>query len=172
MLDSFEQVWGANISHVGCQRFRYFIFDNALKDISATGVKFTWHRRGLFQRLDRALYNFEWESFAPGCSVRNLHWLKLDHRPLFISLQSSQYRGDRPFQCLASWMYHKDFGSSVKSNWLPGRSVLEKLEGFKEVVTTRNKQVYGNIFEKKRKLIAELKKIQKVLEFQTTQSLQ
>lgn len=55
------------------------------------------------------------------------------------------------------------------SNELP---VVTNLECTKNKLTEWNKQVFGNIFERKRRLIGELKRVQKVLDVCFSHKLQ
>ncbi|MBA0844987.1 hypothetical protein Goarm_022485, partial [Gossypium armourianum] len=111
ILDGGERKCGASISRVGYKWFIKFLFDNALQDLGASGAKFAWCKGGLSQRLDMAIYNSEWDSFFPECSVMNLYILKFDHRPTLISLKLSVSKGLKPSRCLASWVSHVDFGN-------------------------------------------------------------
>ncbi|TYH48911.1 hypothetical protein ES332_D10G100100v1 [Gossypium tomentosum] len=120
---------------------------------------------GLSQRLDRAICNSEWDSFSPNRSVRNLHRLKSDHRPILISFKLNVSKGLRHFRCLASWMSHVDFGNFVNSSWNTELVVGDNLERFQESVREWNKQVYGNIFVRKRKMISDWKGFKKSLRF-------
>lgn len=50
-------------------------------------------------------------------------------------------------------------------HWQNKLSAFENLEHFKTVVKKWKKDIYGNIFARKRKLVNEVKKVQKILEF-------
>lgn len=113
ILDSTKRSGGASLTHVGCKWFQKFFFDNGLRDMEASGARFTWYRGGLAQRLDRAICNTYWDSFAPDCSVHNIYKLKSDHRPVLISLQPGKRRGNRLFRCLASWFCRSDFRNVI-----------------------------------------------------------
>lgn len=137
---------GVRSSHTGCKWFQKFLFDNGLRDSKASGARFTWYCRGLSQRLDRAIANMDWDSFAPNCIVRNLHRLKSDHRPIFIAIQLRQNKGERLFHCLAIWFCHVDFKNVIRNSWNNDRPIVESLENFKRVISDWNKKVYSNIF--------------------------
>ncbi|PPE01476.1 hypothetical protein GOBAR_DD01506 [Gossypium barbadense] len=143
ILDGGERQGGASISRVGCKWFREFLFDNALQDFGANGTSL--HGVG-------------------ECSMRNFRGLKSDYRLILISPKPSVSKGLRLFRCLASWMSYVDFGNIVSSSWNNELAVGDNLERFQESVKEWNKQVYGNIFVRKRKLISELERVQKVLE--------
>ncbi|KAG8503222.1 hypothetical protein CXB51_001179 [Gossypium anomalum] len=128
ILDSSKRAGGASVSKAGCKWFHEFLFNNALRDLGASGAQFTWCRGNLSLRLDR------------------LHRLKSDHRPILISLRLTTKKGTMPFRCLTSWMLHRNFNNLVHSNWNNEMKVSDNLEHFQEVVERWNKNVYGNIW--------------------------
>lgn len=109
--------------------------------------------------------------FAPECSVRNLHMLKSYHRPILISLKPDKNRGIRPYRYLASWMYHADFRNIITSSLNDELPVGDNLKHFQDSVQEWNKRVYGIIFVRKRRLISDLERVQKVLEVLYSQTL-
>lgn len=127
ILDASDRAGGANISRVGCIWFQDFIFNKGLRDLGFSGPRFTWGRGTLLQRLDRALANSAWDSFAPSCLVCHLSHLKSNHRPILVSLRSVSIRRPRPFRCLDSWMLHPSFKGLVKNSWCYDRDVLTNL---------------------------------------------
>lgn len=86
ILNGNERSGGVRLPHVGCKWFQKFLFDNGLKVFEASGAQFTWYREGLSWGLDRAIENTLWDSFTPNCTIRNLHKLKSDHQPIFITV--------------------------------------------------------------------------------------
>lgn len=105
IISRSEHTGGASLKRPCCKMFQDFLFNNGLRELGFVGPMFTWRRGNLSQRLDRAVYNEAWDSLAPLSSVRRLHRLKSDHRPLIISLDAiKKKRGHRPFRFLASWM--------------------------------------------------------------------
>lgn len=104
-------------------------------DLGFEGSKFTWHRGNLHQRLDRALGNDLGQSEAPNSSVRHLHKLKSNHRPILVSSFSiPDGRKERPFRALAGWFGHVEFREVVKNSWCRGFSVPERLDHFTNLV--------------------------------------
>ncbi|KAH1081879.1 hypothetical protein J1N35_021640 [Gossypium stocksii] len=98
----------------GCSQFRSFFFEHGFFDLGFQGPKFTWSRGTLFQRLDRSLCNKDWQNFASYTTVRHLHKLKSDHRPLLVSMNPVRLeQGFRPFRFLASWLSHPEFRDVV-----------------------------------------------------------
>ncbi|TYG71847.1 hypothetical protein ES288_D05G432000v1 [Gossypium darwinii] len=126
-----------------------FLFDNGVRDLGFSGPRFTWSRGNLSQHLGRVMCNLIWDSFALNCSIRNLHRLKLDHRPILVSLNPLQNRGNRPFRYLANWLLHAEFNGLVSNSWKYDMDVISNLELFKKKkkrVQEWNKHVFGNIF--------------------------
>ncbi|KAK5839595.1 hypothetical protein PVK06_008403 [Gossypium arboreum] len=64
----------------------------------AVGPYFTWHRGGIFERLDRALSNDPWVKAFPNSMVTYLLKINSDHKPLLLSSRPviSSNKG-RPF---------------------------------------------------------------------------
>ncbi|KAA3485236.1 reverse transcriptase [Gossypium australe] len=104
---------------------------------------------GLSQRLDRAASNAAWFFFAPNCYVRNLYRLKSYHRLILLYLKPKQRR----------------------ESWRNDVSVEDNLNQFQVEVQDWNKTVYGNIFQRKRQLISELKRVQCIMELRYSQCL-
>lgn len=90
---------------------------------------------------------------------------------MLVTIQPKINRGDRPFHCIVGWFYHKDFQNIITSCWRNEVPVVENLDLFKDRVSYWNKKVYGNIFYHKRRLIGELKKVQKIVDYRFLQSL-
>lgn len=59
-----------------------------LIDLGFHGPKFTWQRRSLLERLDRALNNQVWRIIFSEASIFHLTRLHSDPRPLLVKVQS------------------------------------------------------------------------------------
>ncbi|TYG88190.1 hypothetical protein ES288_A12G001900v1 [Gossypium darwinii] len=165
LLDVSERRGGSATSRNRCAFFSQdFLFNYELRDLGYCGSRFTWSRGGLSQHLDQAIENSSFDIFAPECLVRNLHRLKSNHRPIFVSLKPRQVEGTRPFRCLDSWMLHSEFRMLASSNWNSEESVVNMMENFRVKVQNWNNHVYLNIFSRKKQLIHELKIVQRLME--------
>ncbi|KAF7811130.1 putative ribonuclease H protein At1g65750 family [Senna tora] len=133
---------------------------NSLVDLGFSGPGFTWERGGVAARLDRALANMGWRNMFPEASVLHLPPLKSDHSPILIrthGMVDSGAHKDRPFRFLASWLLHDDFPNVVKDSWQ-----LDwhwSLSTFQEKIKGWNRDVFGNIFRKKERLLRRLQGI-------------
>lgn len=98
--------------------------------------------------------------------MENLCHLTLDHSPILLRCKSVYVeRHDRPFQFLAAWSSHDGFEAVVRKAWDEGHhSVIQRLDRVGEESLVFNRDVFGNIFRKKRTLEVRLRGIQWILE--------
>ncbi|TYH79478.1 hypothetical protein ES332_D03G067200v1 [Gossypium tomentosum] len=102
----------------GCKLFQDFIQLNALRDLGFKGPQFTWRRGSIFERLGRAIDNFEWFWLFLAIVVYYLTRLKSNHRPLLTSKESTiMPRSIGPFRFLSSWVSHPSFNLLIQERW-------------------------------------------------------
>lgn len=88
----------------------------------------------------------------------------MDHCPLLFKLSdSSQSRLDRPFHFEKMWLNHPGFCRVVKDAWDCSPSLYLAISSFKTLASNWNKEVFGNLFAKKRKNLARIGGLQKAL---------
>lgn len=134
--------------------------------MGASGPKFTWTngRQGsanVQKRLDRGLCNEDWRAMFPEGMIQNLPRTYSDHAPLLISphgMHSITFM-HRPFRFEAAWIMDATFGDVVLSSW-NGSNLREKIDNFSKAAISWNKNVFGNIFRKKRWTLARIKGVQ------------
>ncbi|KAM5573208.1 hypothetical protein ABKV19_012976, partial [Rosa sericea] len=150
--------------------FANWVDRNHMIDMGYIGADFTWRgiRNGeeILERLDRGLCNISWRHEFPYALVQHVARLKSDNCPIFINLCSAQTPSPtlKPFRFEAMWLNHSEFGEFSRQNWsLEELSISSKVDLFTSAVKKWNVEVFGNIFRKKRRLIARLAGIQKVL---------
>jgi len=87
-----------------------------------------------------------------------------DHNPLLLRFGGLPLaRGLRPFRFEAAWIDHHDYGALVKNSWhFP--NITASLNNVKENSIIFNKEVFGNIFQRKKHIENRLKGIQNYLE--------
>ncbi|XP_074314900.1 uncharacterized protein LOC141651074 [Silene latifolia] len=146
-----------------CNLFNNWIESCQLIEVEFSGPAHTW-ARGKSEatrqsaRLDRALCNSEWSLMFSDASVRHLPAIQSDHCPLLISpngfapLNSVQ----RPFRFQAAWMTHENFSEFIASNWETNNNLVSQLSDLSEKLQHWNETVFGNIFRKKRELMARI----------------
>lgn len=83
MLDD-EKMGGSSEYKSSCALFQQFCDDFCLKDLGFKGPRFTWNRGPVFESLDRALCNLQWEMLLPSTTVYHLQRIKSNHHHLAI----------------------------------------------------------------------------------------
>ncbi|KAI9093888.1 hypothetical protein K1719_026886 [Acacia pycnantha] len=147
ILNHDERQGGSTHRADGCSLFNNFVNSNGLMDMGSQGPKFTWRRGSLFMRLDWAICNPQWLHSFPSCEVTHLAKIKLDHRPIHISLGSGSKASHfyTPFKFLAPWISHPDFSSIVKRVWSSEESLIQRIDSFVKEIQIWNSKVFGGI---------------------------
>nr|XP_023919431.1 uncharacterized protein LOC112030994 [Quercus suber] len=139
-------------------------------DLGFSGPKFTWSNKreigNLIQcRLDRCWVNPDWRAYYSEANVTHLARINSDHCPLLLNLNpDSGSCSNRPFRFQSVWLSHKDFPAVVRDAWA---GMEDNLEGAISRFTTRaqkwNKDIFGNVFTRKAKILNRLLGIQRAL---------
>ena len=169
ILSSADKCGGNPINMRRAQIFNDCLDVCNLIDLGFQGPKYTWINKqeiGYFiqERLDRAFVNQEWTDLYPEASVTHLTWVHSDHCPILLSLDKPpSLRLTRPFRFQPVWMSHPLFENVFTQNWASELSLNTNLSKFTEVIILWNKETFGNIFHRKRRVEARLAGIQKAL---------
>ncbi|KAG7578919.1 Reverse transcriptase domain [Arabidopsis thaliana x Arabidopsis arenosa] len=158
--------------------FGNWISDLSLIDMGFNGNRFTW-RRGkvesnfIAKRLDRVLCcaqsRLKWQE----ATVTHLPFLSSDHAPLYVQL-SPEGKGDpkrRPFRFEAAWLSHEGFKEMLLASWNRNLSTPAALEELQTTLRRWNREVFGNIQQRKEKLVEEIKIVQDLLDLNQTDAL-
>ncbi|KAH1063505.1 hypothetical protein J1N35_028492 [Gossypium stocksii] len=110
--------------------------------------------------------NTAWVQQFPNSLITHLPKIKSDHRPLLLSLNPalSLPRG-RPFRFLAGWAEHPNFGNFVEEHWGFSGDMSISLNTLSRDLKDWNNRVYGYISSRKRLLLNELTRFQKIIDF-------
>jgi len=153
-----------------CSLFEKWIDDNAFIDLGFTGPPFTWSR-GLnpetkkCARLDRGLCNQEWRLLFEEAGVHHLLQNQSDHCPIliapygFISLKHTL----KPFRFQAAWFTHDSFKNYLQENWRRDSPLYPQLLHFSDELIKWNREVFGNLFYRKKQLWSRIEGIQQKL---------
>jgi hypothetical protein len=102
----------------------------------------------------------------PEATVEHLVRRHSDHN--LILSRCFNYTGcveERPFWFQAAWSTHSEYHDLVKNSWARDQNNIVKcLQNVANDSTTFNKEVFGNIFARKKELEARLRGIQRTLE--------
>lgn len=157
VTSSRERVGGADENFRLCLDFADCIEDCGLIDMGFSGSPFTWSRSNLKQRLDRVLCNSAWQSKFPNSSVTHVPLESFDHSGLLFKIDNGSTRTWRNyFKFLGAWMDHSDFENQVKFSWCNSNSWNENLNRLTTNLKSWNKEVFGNIFRRKHRILKRI----------------
>ncbi|XP_019152396.1 PREDICTED: uncharacterized protein LOC109149189 [Ipomoea nil] len=166
-----------NFGNNRCAGMRQWIFKEGLIDLGFFGARYTWTRgkeKATFTgaRLDRALCNLEWTTNHPETKVTHLTRVCSDHSPLLIELGSTtRTSGNLAFQFQAAWIRHPMFLKMIEGHWKSNMSIIENITATQNNCKEWNKSVFGNIENRKRKLMARIDGIQRCMGSQSSNGL-
>ncbi|KAL5736384.1 hypothetical protein ACOSQ2_031172 [Xanthoceras sorbifolium] len=159
--------------------FADWINNNNLIDLGFVGQNITWlNKRGsrdeVWCRLNRALCFMDWRMLFPEGFVKHLPRTHSDHCPILLKLHSSHTPCSllKPFRFEAMWMCHAEFDRIIFGEWnVSEGNVLDKILSLSNKLKLWNKESFGCIFQRKRRLLARLQGIQKHLSIDHKQGL-
>ncbi|KAK7859228.1 hypothetical protein CFP56_007765 [Quercus suber] len=138
-------------------------------DLSFHGARYTWVNKQevgfvIQEWLDKAFANCAWSKLYPEANMQHLTRIHSDHCPILLSfVNPPELHLPRPFRFQQFWLSHPQFGKLQSDNWLEHYELDANLQNFTEVVKIWNKEVFGNIFQRKARIEARLNGIQKAL---------
>ncbi|XP_023878931.2 uncharacterized protein LOC111991384 [Quercus suber] len=135
-------------------------------DIGFLGTHYTWSNQRplthlIQERIDRVFVNVEWNGLFLEASVQHLERAHSNHCPVLLCLNRSQdVNFPRPFRFQLTWLTHLDFPRVVRE----ARASLTRLpvavSTFVDKARIWNKNVFGNLFHRKKRVFARLGGIQ------------
>ncbi|KAI9085778.1 hypothetical protein K1719_032192 [Acacia pycnantha] len=154
-----EQQGGGRVSGTRCHKFNEWIEDCNFIDIETQGPFFTWKGpkwEGLervYKRLDHCLCSVSWHEKFEDAVVCVLPRVCSDHHPLLVKLsKENKARRPRQFKYEAMWKMHESFDSMLETSWRHNGETHDKLVILQSDLIEWNKEVFGNLEGKKRRL--------------------
>ena len=138
-------------------------------DIGFSRPRYTWsnHKplsRLVQERIDRLFVNFEWNNLHPEAVVLHLEKNHSDHNPVKLCLDKNRKSHPlRPSRFQPMWLSHPTFPGVVKEAWANPPSLHQAMSNFTIKANIWNKNQFGNLFQRKRRIPAMLKGIQESL---------
>ncbi|CAL1358713.1 unnamed protein product [Linum trigynum] len=153
-----------------CRIFNERINEAELVDLGYSGPNFTWTRgeeSGTYKasRIDRSLCNTLWNAVFPNTNVRHLSCLNSDHNPILTSFatQGHSFHPPRAFKFEAAWLTDNTLLNTIAGAWDPSAPLPNSLLALSSVLQTWNRDVFGNVQQKKRRLLGRIHGVEKRL---------
>ncbi|XP_021724684.1 uncharacterized protein LOC110691999 [Chenopodium quinoa] len=124
-------------------------------------------------RLDSALCNADWSLRFPNVTTKDLPAVQSDHCPILISPNGFAPIASikKPFKFQAAWLTHDNFREFIETKWDKSRPLFPLLKKVSDELQDWNRNVFHNIFKKKRNLLARIGGVQKCLASQRSRDL-
>lgn len=162
LVSSADKCGGSSVGRFG--GLKDWIDRNALIDMGFIGSCFTWSNNRVKERLDRGFCSCSWRALFSEAFIQHLAKTKSDHCPILLQLHSnvSINRNSSPFRFQAMWLSHENYADFIDSSWknLNG-DFCSKVKDLSTALSRWNKDVFGHLFHKKKRLLARIAGIQK-----------
>ena len=161
-----EKTGGSSTVTGVCNIFSNWFHNNGIHELQFKGPKYTWSRGSLSKRLDRAMCNKAWFLQNYNASVLHLPKVASDHRPILIRFDQNSQNNNFPklFHFMATWLTDSRFTDFTKTHWQNGVPYDRAVSEFIQQVQHWNKNIFGNIFQRKKILLARIGGVQIALE--------
>lgn len=165
LLHADEKRGGVRFCSSSHNAFVRVVEDCEFLDIGFEGPRFTWFRRDVGERLDRALCNKEWQLQFDEGFLTHLPRIKSDHRPILLSYFRTVAAPSvhRPFRFQAAWLTHPSFKEFIKDSWLGSGAWELSYPHLVEALKKWNFEVFGNIFHRKNRVLQRMKGVENIL---------
>lgn len=151
---------------------------NFIIDMGFRGNPFTWKRGKVVntyvaKRLDRVLCcahaRLKWQEAV----VTHLPFFSSDHAPLYVQLepQTMGNPSKRPFRFEAAWLKHEGFKELLLNSWDGEIKTPDALYRLRGTLKKWNREVFGDIQNRKDRLVQDIKLVQDLLELNQTDVL-
>ena len=138
-------------------------------DIGFAGPRYTWsnHRpltHLVQERIDRVFVNLGWNNLHPEAAILHLEKTHFDHCPIKLLFDKPQdIQAPRPFRFQPMWLSHPSFPGVVRDAWSNPPTLQQAVMSFSEKAKVWNKDHFGNLFQRTKRVLARLKGIQESL---------
>ncbi|XP_050241299.1 uncharacterized protein LOC126690218 [Quercus robur] len=138
-------------------------------DIGFSGPRFTWTNRKDIQaliqeRIDRVFVNPNWCLSYLEARVVHLTRCHFDHCPILLEMQLIINMGrKRPFRFQTCWLSEPSFPSIVSRAWSDSPALGKAVNRFTQAAIRWNASHFGNIFTRKKNIMARINGIQRAL---------
>ena len=122
ILKSHEKLGGRPRPLTQMQEFRDVIDECGFRDLGFIGNKFTWHKNvmgsdSIWERLDRAVANGDWEVLFPASKVSHLECGCSDHTPIVIHPLGIPIKHHKPWRFEQVWLQDEGCHITMEGAW-------------------------------------------------------
>lgn len=170
ILSSDESFGGTTAGLRGRHKMQNFMQQRGIVDLGASGTQYTWTNNSpgnlILRKLDRVLANVKWRLTFPEAIVKNLPRTHGDHCPVLLDCLGLPPPdiNKRPFRFQAAWLTNPTFKEVLAETWNQQPALGTTLQIFQERVQKWNRETFGNVFKRKRRLLGRIIGIQKAIE--------
>lgn len=108
--------------------------------------------------------NAEWNAMLPEATVFHLEKVQSDHCLIKLCFENNrEFHPPRPFRFQPMWLSHPTFPGVVREAWNNPPSLQQALSDFTIKANSWNQNQFGNLFHRKKRILARLKGIQESL---------
>ncbi|GKV25513.1 hypothetical protein SLEP1_g34945 [Rubroshorea leprosula] len=164
-----EKFGGNPINQLRVNAYLSCMCDCGMMDMGYVGGKYTWvnmrNSRIIRERLDRFWCNSSCRTLFPEATVYHLPRLISDHNPILLNLTPRiPSIGKRPFRYEKFWFDHPDFIDIVDRIWShPHSNTSSCLASTMTSIKLWSRDTFGNLFKRKKVILARLEGIHKSL---------
>ena len=166
MLSSDDKLGGRPINLYRANIFKECLDACNMADLDFQGPRYTWTNKHdlcslIQERLDRFFANPNWCVLYPEAQVTHIPRCSLDHCPVLMELEPQpSIRLNRPF-IHSFWLLDNSFPKIVQNAWSTESGLYGSIAKFKRDASEWNWVHFGNIFAKKKRILARLGGIQR-----------
>ena len=136
-------------------------------DMGFSGSRYTWTNKRdinnlILERIDRFFMNPKWCVLYPDAKVT--HLLRCHSNHCLVLMEAFPARAiflNRPFRFQEFWLSDMSFPNIVSKAWSSNKNLAESIENFSKEATLWNRNHFGNIHQKKRRIMARIYGAQK-----------
>ena len=146
-------------------------------DMGFSSPRYTWTNKRDFnnlilEKIDRFFMNPDWCVIYLNARVTHLFRCHSDHCPVPMeTLLVRSVKLTSPFRFQEFWLSNISFPTIVSKAWNGNRDLVESIDCFSKDATAWNRNHFGNIYQKKRRIMARIYGTQKVLSNNPSSSL-
>ena len=168
-LSESDKFGGKGVSVNRTLQFKECLDACNMIDLGFLGPRFTWTNRRDIQaliqeRIDRFFVNPQWCLMYPEARVAHLTRCHSDHCPVLLELQPRNQENRRKlFKFQTCWLSNSNFPSVVTQAWSHSSGLAQAIDRFTNEAIRWNKEHFGNIFFRKKTIMARLNGIQRAM---------